>query len=269
MDLLKRELAPIVDEAWSAIDDEARTALKTTLSARKFVDVDGPYGWDYTAAGAGRLDLPGAANAEGIRFGVYRVQPLLEFRTTFELNIWELDNIKRGADDVNLEPVTQAAERAAHFEDNVVFQGMKQDAGIVGLQEAASDEHETIALGQSQRDALDAISRAILTLQDAAVEGPYCMVAGPDVWRQLASFAEGYPLYRHVERLIEGPVIYSPAVQGAYLISQRGGDLQLILGQDFSIGYESHTSEAVKLFLTESFTFRILDPAVAVPMRYG
>lgn len=48
------------------------------------------------------------------------------------------------------------------------------------------------------------------------------------------------------------------------MLSKRGGDLELILGQDLAVGYESHSSDKVKLYYTESFTFRILEPAAVI-----
>jgi uncharacterized linocin/CFP29 family protein len=47
----------------------------------------------------------------------------------------------------------------------------------------------------------------------------------------------------------------------AYMVSQRGGDFEIILGNDLAIGYDSHTTSTVALYFTESFTFRILDAA--------
>jgi uncharacterized linocin/CFP29 family protein len=57
MDLLKRELAPLAREAWDEIDERAVDVLKTHLSARKVVRVEGPKGWDYTSITEGRLNL--------------------------------------------------------------------------------------------------------------------------------------------------------------------------------------------------------------------
>lgn len=266
MDLLKRNMAPIPAAAWTEIDREATRVLKTRLSARKFVDVDGPHGPAYTSVNLGRLAMPGNQNMapEGVGYGIYQVQPLVECRIPFELNIWELDNLMRGADPVNLDPVAKAAEKAASFEDRVVFNGL-QEAGIVGIQQ--NPNHDPIPMGSDDNALLNAISRGILVLQDAVVEGPYALIAGSSPWRRLASHLQGYPLYRHVERLIGGPVIYSPVIDHAFLVSLRGGDLVLTLGQDFALGYESHTAESVRLFLMESFTFRVLDPAVIVMLQ--
>jgi uncharacterized linocin/CFP29 family protein len=55
MDHLLRELAPISDEAWQQIDDEARTRLSAHLSARRLVDLDGPHGWDHSARNSGHV----------------------------------------------------------------------------------------------------------------------------------------------------------------------------------------------------------------------
>jgi uncharacterized linocin/CFP29 family protein len=48
------------------------------------------------------------------------------------------------------------------------------------------------------------------------------------------------------------------------MVTRRGGDLQLILGQDLAIGYESHNQTKAKLYFTESFTFRVLEPAAVI-----
>ena len=58
-----------------------------------------------------------------------------------------------------------------------------------------------------------------------------------------------------------------PALEGALLLSVRGGDFELTVGQDLSIGYAYHEKHKVELFLTESFTFRVLEPTAAVPLR--
>jgi uncharacterized linocin/CFP29 family protein len=48
----------------------------------------------------------------------------------------------------------------------------------------------------------------------------------------------------------------------------RGGDFELTVGEDFSIGYLSHTAATVRLYLQETLTFRVLTAEAAVPMRY-
>ena len=51
------------------------------------------------------------------------------------------------------------------------------------------------------------------------------------------------------------------------LLSARGGDYELTLGQDVSIGYAFHEKHEVELYVTSSFTFRVLEPAAAVHLK--
>lgn len=53
------------------------------------------------------------------------------------------------------------------------------------------------------------------------------------------------------------------------MISLRGGDFELTVGQDFSIGYLDHNAERVRLYLEESFTFLILSQQAAIPLTSG
>jgi uncharacterized linocin/CFP29 family protein len=73
----------------------------------------------------------------------------------------------------------------------------------------------------------------------------------------------------HVRRLLDGPIVWAPAVDGAVVVSLRGGDFELAVGQDFSIGYLAHSASTVTLYLQESFTFRPLTAEAAVPLKYA
>ena len=66
----------------------------------------------------------------------------------------------------------------------------------------------------------------------------------------------GYPIREHLERMVHDEIIWAPALKGAYLLSTRGGDHELIIGQDVSIGYLEHSADEVRLYLQESITFQ-------------
>jgi uncharacterized linocin/CFP29 family protein len=262
VDLLKRELAPIAPEAWGLIDDTAREVMKTHLTARRFVDVSGPHGLDHASVALGRLDV--AEAADGVAYGIHRVLPLVELRVRFGLDPSELDGVLRGARDPELGPLVEAARRAALFEERAVFQGLAA-AGIRGLLQAAERPAEPLPLAPDPF--LDAISRAVLDLRHRGVQGPYVLVVGSRPFRFLSTLQGGYPLQRQVERLVEGPLLQSELLDGGLVASTRGGDAELVLGADFGVGYEHHTTGEVQLFVTESFTFRVLDPTAFVPLQ--
>ncbi|GAK58270.1 linocin_M18 bacteriocin protein [Candidatus Vecturithrix granuli] len=264
MDILKRSLAPITDEAWGEIQEQAKKTLTSTLTARKFVDVVGPKGWDYTVVPTGRLTIPEHQAKDGVKYGIYQVQPLIETRVPFELDIWELDNIVRGARDIELQPLIDAARKAALFEEHAIYHGFKEGA-IAGL--VASIEHKAIPAGDNPGGFLQALVKGVAMLTQSSVGGPYALVVNPELWAAMSGSIQGYPLTKRVQNIIDGPTIPCPAIQDAFLVSLRGGDLELIIGQDFSIGYEAHDGKKVKLFLTESFTFRVLDPSVLLRLN--
>lgn len=78
----------------------------------------------------------------------------------------------------------------------------------------------------------------------------------------------GYPVLEHVRRLIEGPLVWAPGLEGAVVLSMRGDDFQLTIGQDFSIGYLDHDARRVRLYIEESFTFWLLSPQAALPLAF-
>ena len=58
----------------------------------------------------------------------------------------------------------------------------------------------------------------------------------------------------------------TPAIAGAFVLTTRGGDFDLHIGQDVSIGYLSHTDSIVRLYLQETLTFLLLTTEAAVAL---
>ncbi|MFO7564277.1 MAG: family 1 encapsulin nanocompartment shell protein [Enhygromyxa sp.] len=262
MDLLRRKLSPLIDSAWDAIDEEARRILSTNLSARRFVDLRGPKGWGFSAVNLGRVQ-PGGEAGGALSWGVRKVLPLIELRVPFVISLAELDNLARGALDIDLEPVAAAAHEAARFEERAIYHGFSP-AGITGLREAS--EYPTIELGEgSPAQILDAVTKALVVFHDAGVTGPHELVLGPGIYQSVLSDNSTYPLRKQLTMLVGRPPVYSPVLDSAgLLVSTRGGDFELTLGQDMSIGYDHHAGDRVHLFLLESFSFRVIGPEAVV-----
>jgi uncharacterized linocin/CFP29 family protein len=60
--------------------------------------------------------------------------------------------------------------------------------------------------------------------------------------------------------------VWAPGVNGAVVLSVRGGDFLFESGQDLSVGYDSHDADAVRLYLEESFSFRVATAEAAVAL---
>jgi uncharacterized linocin/CFP29 family protein len=268
MDLLKRSLAPITSEAWEQIDEEARRVLKLHLAGRKVVDFVGPLGWECGGVNTGRLKHMEGAPIEHVGHAIREVRPLVELRSPMELDLLELDYAARGADDLDLDPVIRTAERVARAEDTAIFHGF-EPGRITGIVQASP--HAPIEV-KASLEWPRAVSAAKERLRLAGINGPYALVLGPEAYAEVtADSDDGYPLKDRIEEsLTEGSLVWAPAVKGGgVLLSTRGGDYQLTVGQDLSIGYTAHDREKVELYVTESFTFRVLEEKAAIFIRRG
>lgn len=266
MDLLKRNLAPLLPEAWNAIDEEAKRVLTLHLAGRKLVDFQGPFGWTLAAVSTGKAKKLTEGPVAQVHAALRESLPVTELRTPIVLDLEDLDAMARGAHDPNLDEVIRAAERMARAEDSAIFNGYA--AGHVhGIVE--SSPHAPVKLGDPA-DIPHAIGRAKEVLRRAGVGGPYALALGTRAFEELTAGSEdGYPLKTRVEKtLVDGPIVNAEALHGAVLLSTRGGDFQLTVGQDLSIGYFFHDRIKVELYLTESFTFRVLEPKAAVSLVY-
>ena len=168
--------------------------------------------------------------------------------------------------DLNANDV-EAAEKIARAEDNAIFNGYR-DAGITGIIEASP--HAPLEIPADPLHYPHVIVQAKELLREAGINGPFALAAGPKVYNEISQGAEdGYPIRKRIEQqIIDGPIIWAPSIDGAVLLSTRGGDFELTVGQDLSIGYAFHERHTVELYLTESFTFRVLEPAAEIFIRH-
>jgi len=266
MNNLRRELAPISSEAWREIDAEASRVLKLKLAGRKLVDFDGPLGPTAAAVNTGRRESLGRAPIADIEASRRQALPLIELRSYFELSREEMDAVERGAEDPELQPLIDAATRIAFAEDTAIFHGYAT-GGIKGIDEASV--HPILPIHDYQ-EYPRCIAEATRLLRLAGVDGPYAIAMGPRYYTGLTQAVGdgGYPVLNVVRKLVDGPLVWAPAVNGAVVVSLRGGDFELTIGTDLSIGYQSHTDTTVRLYLIETMAFRVLTPEAAVALAH-
>ncbi|MGS0971710.1 MAG: family 1 encapsulin nanocompartment shell protein [Candidatus Izemoplasmataceae bacterium] len=258
MDLFKKNLAPIATDAWEEIEERADEVIKATLSARKVLFVNGPLGLQKHAVSTGKLDI--INTKKDVTAGLYQVKPLLETRIKFALSRWELDNVLRGATDVELSPLEDAVKEIALYEEETIYNGNKE-ANIQGLTQLAATSFE---VNNDASAILEAIASGVLTLQDAFAKGGYNLVVGDDFYKALAKPHGAKLLLNIVEDLIGGSVVRSKVLKGALLLPYNHPDLELTIGQDYEIGYDMHDKQEVHFFAMNAFTLRVLDENLIV-----
>jgi uncharacterized linocin/CFP29 family protein len=262
---LLRGHAPITDAAWSLIDEETRERLTPALAARKLVDFQGPRGWEHSATNLGRTESVADTNGQGVEAARRRVLPLVEVRARFAVARDELRDADRGAEDVDFAELDAAAHQIAVAENRAVFHGWAA-AGIGGIAEASP--HESIPLGQDCSRYPRHVAKAVELLLSSGIDGPYGLALGPDAYTNVLETGEhgGYPLLEHLRKIIDGPLVWAPGVDGAVVVSMRGGDFLFDSGEDLSVGYESYDADAVRLYIEETFSFRVVTPEAAVSL---
>jgi uncharacterized linocin/CFP29 family protein len=274
MDHLFRDLAPVSSAGWGKIATEAKQTLTTMLSGRKLVDFKGPLGWEAACVGTGGSDAvisPTQNRVEGVNVEgtsvearIRRVLPMVELRVPFELRRGQLAEFDRGARNADFGPVMEAAREIAIVENHLIFSGYTA-AGIRGIREASPEP--SAQPGHGLEDFPVLIATALTRLRNRGVDGPYAVALSEQHYTDLTDATKaGYPVLEHVRRLIDGPLISTPGLDGAVVLSMRGGDFELTTGQDFAIGYLSHDAEHVRLYIEESVTFWNVTPDAAVTL---
>ncbi|MGH8988176.1 MAG: family 1 encapsulin nanocompartment shell protein [Acidimicrobiales bacterium] len=264
MNNLLRNHAPLTDAAWSLVDDEARERLSSALAARKLVDFSGPHGWRHSGTSVGRSTAI-SAPVPGLLARQRVVLPLAELRAPFALSVDELQNAARGALDIDLDALDDAAQSIALAENIAVFHGWS-NAGIRGIADVSP--HDRLSLGRSFSEYPARVATAVATLLSAGVSGPYGMALGPEGYTGVVETTEdgGLVVFDHLQEVLGGPIVRAPGVEGAVVLSLRGGDFLFESGEDLSVGYDHHDAESVHLYLEESFSFRVVSPDAAVAL---
>ncbi len=252
MNNLYRELAPVTESAWAEIELEATRTFKRHIAGRRVVDVSDPGGPVTAAVSTGRL-IDVQAPTDGVVAHLRASKPLVRLRVPFTLSRNEIDDVERGSQDSDWEPVKEAAKKLAFVEDRAIFEGYP-GASIEGIRGASSNP--PLKLPEDPREIPDIITQALTELRLAGVDGPYSVLLSADVYTKVSETTEhGYPILEHMNRLANGDIIWAPAIDGAFVLTTRGGDFDLQLGTDVSIGYLSHDADAVQLYLQETLTF--------------
>jgi uncharacterized linocin/CFP29 family protein len=263
MNNLHRELAPISEAAWADLEEETTRTLKRYLAGRRVVDVHGPGGVGLSAVGTGHLkaiEAPG----DGVLACQREVKALVEVRVPFDLDRQQIDDVERGSGDSDWQPAKDAAKKIAYAEDRAIFEGYAA-AGIGGIRQRTSNPIQTLPADVRQYP--DAIAQALSQLRLVGVNGPYTVLLGADAYTALAETSDnGYPVLEHVKKLVKDEIIWAPALAGAFVLTTRGGDFALHIGQDVSIGYLGHSDSVVRLYLQETLTFLLLTTEAAVAL---
>lgn len=267
MNNLHRSLAPMSQAAWEDLEDTISDRFTQRTAGRRIAAMPEPKGYGFSALPTGTTsDVD--CGVDGVISRARQQFPVVELRIPFTVSRSEVDNVLRGNVDADWSAAEEAAEKLAQAEDALVFDGMSC-LGIRGIEGASREEHEPISLPQQVEEFPLAVTRAVTQLRLAGVEGPYKLLLSSKLYQAVSEGTDyGNPVYEHILRLLkDGKIIWAPNIDGAVLLSDSGDDFELHLGQDVSVGYDSHDADNVYLYLEETLTFRVAAPEAAIVLE--
>lgn len=266
MNILNRHLAPIDQGIWSVIDMEAKRVLTQKLALRKVVDFSGPHGLDLAAINTGRRENLAKTPEEGVILSLRKTLPVVELKTTFSLPLNEIESLARGAGDFDLTPIANAAAKMARGENSILLNGL-EPAGIRGIAEASP--YEKINIAKEGEALAGSVANGVKNLLQNSIEGPYALLVGFELFGTLFRDKEGgYPIHKKLETILGSSKILPVGNLGnnALVVSLRGGDYEMVSGQDVSVGFSRQNGEELEFFLFETFSFRLNTPEATISL---
>jgi uncharacterized linocin/CFP29 family protein len=247
------------DEVWQVLDETAVEAARARLTARRFLDMEGPFGLGLTAIEVGDDNPlvgaePGTADmALGQAVGV----PII--RKSFTLSTRRVAAYVDNNQPLDLSPVEDAAEAVADREEDLIYHGQPA-YNLYGLLTHPARQQLDGGNWADLSQALDDVLAAATKLDDSGFRGPYAMALAPPLYNGLFRLYPGSDVQQlqHLKSLCTLG-IYKAPIEGGALIDPRVG--VLILGQDLRTGYATQDGIHYQLFMTETLVLRIDDPA--------
>lgn len=258
MSYLNRKQAAIADSVWEMIDEAAIGAARSRLTARRFLDVDGPFGPGLTTIEVGNdgyCRQPGPDEAGAV---VGRAVSVPMIRKSFRLSVRRLAAYLDHGMPFDLAPVEDAAEAVAAREEETIYLGQPS----FGLQGLLTAEGRNQVDGGSWADldqVLADVIAAVTKLDNSGLRGPYALVLEPALYNGLFRRYPGSDLLQleHLRRLFERG-IHKGSIEGGVVVDPRVGPL--IVGQDLEAGFISQDGIHYELYLSESIVLRLDDP---------
>ncbi len=262
---LNRHAAGLTEALWERIDTAARAAARDLLTARRFLELEGPFGVGLTSVevGSEAYCRPADPEAAGVVASSAIAVPVLQ--QMFELSIRRIQGHLQQGLPLDLNPVEEAAEAVARREDEIVYHGIPE-LNIHGLLTVPGRQQVQIGDWRDVEQALNDVLEGVRRLDDGGFRGPYALALSPDRYNTLFRRYEGSDMLQldHLRRLCEEGVFKAP-VDGALVVDPRVGVLRV--GQDLEVGYSANDGIHHKLFASESLVLVLDEPGAVCALE--
>jgi uncharacterized linocin/CFP29 family protein len=250
---LTREDAPIEKATWDLLDRTMIEAAKNVLVGRRILTIEGPFGLGLKVV---PLSDPEVENDPVIS----PVVPLSLIVRDFTLSKRDLAAFEKDGIFLDTQGVANAAIEAANLEDDRIFRGIKEAAGLLSVK---GTNQVKLSSWETTGTASEDIIKGLTSLDYAGFHGPYALALAPDLYNTLFRVYPntGTTELQHIQTMAAAGVFKAPALEsGGVLLATGRQYASIILGQDMSIGFVGPQSERLEFSITET-----IGPYVRVP----
>jgi len=255
---LGRDDSPFGEQVWSMLDSAVVGAARSRLTARRLLDVEGPYGFslksiplDDVPVGKGEVSMLAA-----------RTLPVPVLEVGFLLGARDLSAFEETGFPINAKAIVDAANAVADAEDALILQGNKS-LGIEGLLTASGSQSVKLSPWAELGAAAEDLIKAVTTLDKAGFHGPYILGLAPELYNLLLRrYQQGNQTeLSHVETIVGGRVLKASSIaKGGVLMADGKHFASIVIGQDLTAGFIGPNGPNYEFKVTESIVPRITVP---------
>ena len=247
---MARDDAPIEPETWKAMDAATVETARSILVGRRMLPVEGPYGFGLKSVPLEDLQLEEDVYASSSI-------PVAAIQTGFTLGKRDLADYERDGLPLNLNPLVDAAIRAAEHEDSIILKG---GPGLYGLLNYEGINVQALSSWEELGAAPADIIKAVIDLDNAGYHGPYALALSP---RRYDTLYRRHPIgafseLEQIQTIATEGVFKAPVLEKGGLIVNTGRIYaSIVLGQDMTIAFIGPTKENLEFAIVESLALII------------
>jgi uncharacterized linocin/CFP29 family protein len=258
--IMNREVSSnlVTSDLVRRLQDAAVAAARDTISGRRIIDVEGPYGTGLTTVEVGKDDItrepaPGEASAV-----VSRALSVPMIFRRFAISQRRIAAWQEMGQPLNLKAAEDAGQAVAEREEEFVYQG-EADFHLGGLLTIAGRQTLKSANWSNIEGVMEDVITAVNMLDNKGYRGPYGLALAPELYNNLFRRYPDSDLLQieHLKRLCTRGIVKA-AIDGGVLVSREVGSI--VIGQDLQIFHLNSDGAHEHFAASESIALKVEAP---------
>jgi len=259
---LHRDDTPFGSSVWEAIDEAVVGAARSQLSARRILEIEGPYGLGLKVVPESDLKSKPQSTDDGVELLASCAIPVAMLRKTFQLPARDIAAAETSGLPLHTMPAAEAAVAVARQEDALLFAGIPK-AGVEGLLSAKGAQNLKLSSWDEVGSAADDLIKAMSLLDGAGYHGPYALALETALYNRLfRRYRQGnLTEIDQVRSFLGDSVVKAPGIAtGGVLVAAGRQFASIVLGQDIMTGFIGPEGGNYEFSISESVALRLRRP---------